>query len=545
MGSKLMSRSTLWLLSIRLSLVIVGSFIIAPPSSADVRLPNIFGSSMVLQRDMPLPIWGWASPGEDVRVEFTQHEVAIQANDQGKWMARLPAVKAGGPFQMTVSGKNRVRLTDILVGEVWICAGQSNMEWSVNQVPDAEHEKAAANYSEMRLFLVPIRACGLPVFDVNARWSSCQPNTIGGFSAVAYYFGREILQNLRIPVGLIQTTRGSPIEAWTPSVGFEREPRLQYLVKQIADANHEYNQAIERAICQVEQWIPVARKALASGDIIPAPPNWPLHPLYDEIGEGHPSFSGYPWNPTVLYNGMVRPLAPFAIRGAIWYQGEGNVHKDFLENSDEYGVMYNLKMRALIGGWRQVWGQGDFPFYFVQLAPYRYGLGGLLTKLEEDPLRLPKIWEAQTAALSVPNTGMVVTTDIGDVTDIHPRNKQDVGKRLALWALAKNYGRSELVFSGPLYRAMSLEGQKVRLYFDHVGSGLTSRDGKPLTWFEISGGDKKFVGARASIEGETVLVWSETVTAPVAVRFGWHEQAQPNLANKEGLPASPFRTDRW
>jgi sialate O-acetylesterase len=217
----------------------------------------------------------------------------------------------------------------------------------------------------------------------------------------------------------------------------------------------------------------------------------------------------------------------FAIRGAIWYQGESN---------REDGLLYYDKMKALINGWRKVWEQGDFPFYYVQLAPYRYG---------PDPLLLPRIWQAQKNALSIPNTGMAVTTDIGNITDIHPKKKHDVGRRLALWALAKTYGRKDLVYSGPLYKSMSVEGGKIRIHFDHIGSGLASRDGKPLTWFTIAAADKNFLKANAKIDGDTVLVWSDTVAKPAAVRFGWHQEAEPNLINKEGLPASPFRTDDW
>jgi len=260
----------------------------------------------------------------------------------------------------------------------------------------------------------------------------------------------------------------------------------------------------------------VARQALASDSREPPPPARPKH-LLDSHGQ-----------PTGLYNGMVHPLVPFAIRGAIWYQGESNRGE---------AMMYFEKMKALINGWRTVWGRGDFPFYFVQLAPYRYN---------GDPLALPRIWEAQTATLSIPNTGMAVTVDLVDnIRDIHPKNKQDVGKRLALWALTKTYARSDLVYSGPLYKAMAVEGNKIRIRFDHIGGGLTTRDGKPPTCFQIAGADKKFIEAHAEIDGHTVVVSADQVPTPVAVRFGWHQEAQPNLSNSQGLPAAPFRTDRW
>ena len=232
---------------------------------------------------------------------------------------------------------------------------------------------------------------------------------------------------------------------------------------------------------------------------------------------------------------MVHPLVPYAIRGAIWYQGESNLRD---------GKRYHKKMKALINGWREAWGQGDFPFYFVQLAPFNYTKRFNNRAQNAGHFFLPRIWEAQTATLALPNTGMAVTTDIGNLTDIHPRNKQEVGRRLALWALAKDYSGDDVTHSGPLYKSMTVEGNAIRLTFEHVGSGLTARDEKPLTWFEIAGEDKQFVEAQATIDGDTVIVFSE-IQNPVAVRFGWHESAEPNFVNKEGLPASPFRTDSW
>jgi sialate O-acetylesterase len=268
-------------------------------------------------------------------------------------------------------------------------------------------------------------------------------------------------------------------------------------------------------------WLPGAEKAVAEGKSVTAPPTWPKHQL-DDMGQ-----------PTGIYNAMIHPLVPFAIRGAIWYQGESNAAE---------GMAYCDKMKALIGGWRTVWGQGDFPFYYVQIAPLD-GQAGLYKVYADD--QLPRLWEAQTAAMALPNTGMAVTNDIGDLADIHPKNKQDVGKRLALWALAKTYGRAGLVCSGPLYKSMAVEGDQIRVRFDYVGGGLASRDGKPLTWFTIAGEDHKFVDAQAIIDGDTVVVRSDQVPKPVAVRFAWSMTAQPNFMNKDGLPASAFRTDRW
>jgi sialate O-acetylesterase len=303
---------------------------------------------------------------------------------------------------------------------------------------------------------------------------------VANFTAVGYFFGRHLKQELDVPIGLLGSNwGGTRIEPWTPPEGFRQVPAL----KDIADNLDKY--------------------PARNGDRI-------VHQ-----------------SPLALYNGMICPLVPYAIRGAIWYQGESN-------NGE--GMLYHEKMKALIGGWRTIWDNEAMPFYFVQLAPYRYG---------GDPTRLAGIWEAQTATLAVPHTGMAVTVDIGNVKDIHPRNKQDVGKRLALWALAKDYGQTDLCYSGPLYQGMSVEGNQVRIRFDHVCGGLVSRDGKPLSWFTIAGEDKQFVEARAEIDGETVVVQADGVARPAAVRFGWHQEAEPNLSNAAGLPASPFRTDDW
>lgn len=380
---------------------------------------------------------------------------------------------------------------------------------------NAQQEIAAADYPKIRLFSTPNVTAGLPAPDVNASWMPCNPNTVGGFSAVAYFFGRELFKNLDVPIGLINASwGGSRIEPWTPVEGFDAIPELKDISDRIAKAQEDFRIAFSKQIDDIDKWVEEARKALANGDML-EPLAYIQHPLNDGNA------------PTAMYNALINPVVPFAIRGAIWYQGESNRGE---------GMLYLKKMEALIGGWRKVWGQGDFPFYYVQLAPFRY---------DGNVFQLPEIWEAQTAALAIPNTGMVVTTDIGNVADIHPVNKQDVGKRLSLWALAKTYGKTGIVYSGPLFKSLVIEGNKATVSFDYAGSGLVSRDGKPLTWFEIAGEDKKYVKASAAIEGDKVVVSSPDVPNPVAVRFGWHQEAEPNLMNKEGLPASPFRTDKW
>lgn len=492
-------------------------FVLSSLVSANIKLPHIITGEMVLQRDKPIPIWGWAEPGEQVAVKFAGHQVKTQADAKGDWILTLPATKAGGPYKMTVSGSNTIELSDILIGEVWVCSGQSNMAMQVKEAKNAEEEIAAANYDKIRFFRIDTNLSIKPLSDVNAQWRSCTPDHAWWCSAVGYFFAREIYRELDVPVGLIVTAwGGTRIESWTPLAGFEQVPKLRHIGKRLTDIPTKRSRDIEQVIPKVESWLAEAKKALARNDLVPEPPAWPDHPLNNNSA------------PTTLYNAMVHPLLPYAIRGAIWYQGEANTSE---------GMMYHEKMKALIGGWRRVWNQGDFPFYFVQLAPYRY---------KRPPHWLPGIWEAQTASLSIPNTGMAVIVDLVDnINNIHPKNKQDVGKRLALWALAKTYGRNGLVYSGPLYKSMSVEDNRIRVSFDHVGSSLACRDGKPLNCFEIAGEDKNFGPAKAKIKGNSIVVSSAEVANPVAVRFAWTQDAQPNLMNKEGLPASPFRTDRW
>ncbi len=496
---------------------------LASVAGAEVRLPHIFGDHMVLQRDAPLPVWGWADPGEEVSVTLGQETQRAKADPGGAWRVTLAPKPAGGPHELRVEGRNRITLRDVLVGEVWLCSGQSNMEMGVTLVKDGATEAAAASDPQLRLFMVPNRPAGQPLSDVDASWQVCTPQSIaaggwGGFSAVGYFFGRELRRELGVPVGLIDATWGGTlIEPWTPRAGFERSPTLRRVHEQIVAADGVYQRAIVASLPAIEAWTRAARAAMENGGEPPPPPEFPRHALASER------------QPTGLYNGMIHAVAPFAIRGAIWYQGESNVM-----SGD--GAVYLDKMRALMDGWRSVWSQREFPFYFVQLAPFRYQ--------RTDPTRLAEIWDAQRRALEIPATGMVVTTDITDLADIHPSNKQEVGRRLSLWALAKTYGRSGVAYSGPLFREIAVEGSSVRVRFDHADGGLASRDGAPLSWFEIAGEDGRFVKAEARIDGETVVVSSGAVPAPKAVRFAWGMEAQPNLVNKAGLPASPFQSLR-
>ena len=509
----------------RITVFLIGLLLLLftqPLVHAEITLPRIIGSNMVLQRDMQVPIWGWASAGEEIMISLsTENESADPlfsttaiADAEGNWRLKLDAMEAGGPYTLRVIGSNTLELTNILFGEVWVCSGQSNMEWSVRASKDSDAEIAAADYPTIRLFDIPHRPSGLLQQDVEADWHETTPKTIENFSAVAYYFGRKLYKNLNVPIGLISTNwGGTRIEPWTPPVGFASVPALESISKEIQEADTSYREQLPQKMKEIEAWIAETRKALETdARLTQIPDN--RHALRHHA------------RPTGLYNGMVYPIVPYALRGALWYQGESNLQD---------GMLYHEKMKALINGWREVWGQGDFPFYFVQLAPFNYGWGA-------SPFSLPAIWEAQTATLSVPHTGMAVTTDVGNLKDIHPRNKQEVGRRLALWALAKTYDRDDVTYSGPLYKSMAVEGNTIQLSFDSVGSGLMARDGQPLTWFEIAGEDKQFVEATATVDSNIVVVSSDAVANPVAVRFGWHQSAEPNLINKEGLPASPFRT---
>jgi sialate O-acetylesterase len=499
--------------------------------AAAVKLPAVIGDHMVVQQDKPVAVWGWASKGEAVTVRFNGQEKRAVADAAGKWRVAFDPLRAGGgPLELTARGASgpEIVVKDILVGEVWLASGQSNMEWAMSWLPNPAPEILRAGHPHLRLFLVPKRTAPEPREDVEAQWKICAPDAVRPFSAVAYHFGLELHKKLGVPVGMIVSAWGGTlIEPWTPPAGYSAFPELAPILDKHLARYAEYLDKLGKSLPVIDAWSKDAKKALASKAPLPAEPA--LDPIEN------------PWDspqaPTTLYNGMIHALTPFAIRGAIWYQGESNRND---------GLLYTKKMEAMIRGWREVWKLGDFPFYYVQLAPYNYGYDrNMKGSPVRDAERLPLIWEAQRKALSIPNTGMAVVTDIATLDDIHPPNKVDVARRLALWARARTYGEKDLVFSGPLYRSMTVESDKARIAFDHVGGGLIANDTQPLVWFEIAGEDRVFYKAEAEIAGDTVLVWSPRVAAPKAVRFGWHELAVPNLANKDGLPASPFRTDNW
>ncbi len=456
--------------------ILLGACGWSPFAQADVRLPSVFNSHMVLQRDQTIPIWGWADEGEEITVTLGDKSAKETADENGKWRVRLPMMEAGGPHTIVVKGNNEVQLDDVMIGEVWVCSGQSNMEWPMTRTLAAPAEIAVADFPELRLFDVSHAVADKPQDDCNGEWKTCTPESVAHFSAVGFFFGRHLHTKLRIPVGLISTNwGGTRAEAWTSRKSLERD----------------------------EEFAPILERAKEFD-----PKN--------------------PHQPSVLYNGMLAPVIPYGIRGAIWYQGESNVSR-----AQQYAKLFP----TMIKDWRRSWGQQDFPFLYVQLAPFRYG--------KQDKRCCAELWEAQLKTLKLKNTGMAVTVDIGNVRDIHPRNKQEVGYRLALWAMAKTYGVDDLVYSGPLFKAQCMEDGQVRVYFTQTGSGLNTNDGQPPSHFEVCGEDHKFVPASAMIEGDTVVVFNEDIQEPVAVRYAWSDDAVPNLVNKEGLPASPFRSDNY
>ncbi|MBA7622680.1 hypothetical protein ES703_30059 [subsurface metagenome] len=486
---------------------------------ADVKLPAVISDNMVLQRDKKVSIWGWAKPGEEVMVSVSWHRMrwAVTAGDNGKWMFKMNSPKMGGPYEMTITGKNTITLKNIMVGEVWVCSGQSNMQMSVKSSANAEQEIAAADYPNIRLFTVERKVAEQPQSDCVGSWTLCSPQTVPGFSAVAYYFGRELHEELNVPIGLIHTSwGGTPAEAWTRRGILKEESDFAPILARYDDAVAKYPQAMEEYKQKLIEWKKAVEKAKAEGERTPRRPGAPLGP-------------GHPHSPAGLYNAMIAPLIPYGIGGAIWYQGESNVSRAY---------QYRKLFGRMIQNWRKDWGQDKFPFLFVQLANF------MAVKPEPADSAWAELREAQLMTLALPNSGMAVIIDIGEADDIHPKNKQDVGKRLALWALAKSYGK-ELVYSGPIYKSMKIEGEKIILHFAQVGGGLVAGPDEPLKGFAIAGADRKFVWADAKIDGDSVVVSRDEVSTPVAVRYAWADNPVCNLYNEEGLPASPFRTDDW
>jgi sialate O-acetylesterase len=641
-------------------------------SRADVRVPSLIGDHMVLQQGRKVRVWGTAEPGERVTVTFDGNTARAVADERGRWQVFVGPFKAGGPFEMTVSGKNILTFRDVLVGEVWVCSGQSNMEWPLANAQDGAREVAQADYPEIHLFTVSKKTSATPLEDVEGRWVVTKPQTVAQFSAVGYFFGRELYRRLKVPVGLIHTSwGGTPAEAWTSRDALAAEPafkpmlnRFDAELKDLPRLQSEYERArvewgrryvtqdagnkgeamgyadparefadwrrmrvpqawesagldvdgsvwFRREVSVPAAWAgrdltlslgaiddfdttyfdgvrvgatgeetpnswAVPRRYRVPGSLVRAGRNVIAVRVFDRVGGGGfvggemwlapesaaktealpldgdwyykeestvPSrridYSRQPQppgpanqnNPTVLYNAMLAPLLPYTIRGAVWYQGESNAGRAY---------QYRTLFPTMIRDWRARWGEGDFPFYFVQLPNWQP------IKPEPSESEWAELREAQLMALRLPHTGMAVAIDLGSPEELHPRNKLPVALRLARWALAETYGQ-KLEESGPLYRAYTIEGDKVRVRFTHA-KGLQTMPGDkpaPLKGFAIAGADHKFVWADARIEGETVVVWSKSITQPLAVRYDWADSPDGNLYNSAGLPASPFRTDDW
>ena len=487
---------------------------------ADARLASVFGDHMVLQREQPLQVWGWAEPGESVVVAVGKSTATVKADESGRWQVELPAMQASAEaVRFVVEAKNRIELSDVLVGEVWLCSGQSNMEWTVAISASAQQEIAEAKYPLIRHIKVPLVPSTVPLDSFNGSWQVCSPETAGNFTACGYYMARKLQKELNVPIGLVNSSwGGTRIEPWTPPVGFQQVQALQDIYRSVigrTPGTPEYRSRLADHLAAVEAWLTDAKTKVDSATGVAPSPAYP--------GELVPFSSNQ--DPSMLYNGMIHSLVGFPLRGAIWYQGESN-HGE--------GMLYLEKKKALIGGWRELWGQGDFPFYYVQIAPFRYG--------NEDPTILPKFWEAQAAVQKIPQTGMVVINDIATLNDIHPPNKQDVGLRLAQLALKNDYGKADVVANSPEFSGLEILKDRLKVTFKNTGGGLKTRDGKPVSHFEIVGvGSNGFQPATAMIEGDAVVLSSDKVTAPVAFRFAWNMLAEPNLCGGTGLPVGAVR----
>jgi sialate O-acetylesterase len=459
--------------------VVIAVLALAGAARATVTLPAVFSDHMVLQRDRAVRVWGWAAPGEEVRVAIDDQRWLATADGDGNWSVTLDPHKAGGPHQLRI---NATVFEDVLFGDVWVCSGQSNMQWSVQQAANPQEEQAKADHPQIRLFQVPLTSSESPLATIGNGWAVCSPQSVGNFSAVAYFFGRELNSKTGVPIGLVNTSwGGTPVESWMSRSALRRIP--------------ETSRMLDEHLARVAD-----PQLMASATDLQ---------------------KNRSWHPGALYNAMIAPFTPFAIRGAIWYQGESNT------NDPE---LYSRTFPAMVRDWRRAWGQGEFPFYFVQLASFVGNAGW------------PGLREAQTMTLELPNTGMAVTLDIGDTRDIHPKNKQEVGRRLALWALRDVY-RQKVVPSGPLYSGMATNGSKIMVSFEY-GEGLRTSDGGELTGFEVAGADGNFVPATARIVGDRVEVSSPQVPVPMQVRYAWASDPKCNLVNGAGLPASPFRTSK-
>jgi len=511
------------------------AFMVSTNLFADVKPSTIFSDQVVLQRNIEIPVWGTANPGEKVTVTLNKAVETFTTEASGKWLVRLPKQKAGGPYKMEIQGDNKVTINDVYVGEVWLCSGQSNMDMTVAKedrywcgVLNEAKEVAEANYHQIRVFDVDYTPTNTVQANAMGKWEVVSPQTVGHMSAVAYFFAREIYQKLHIPIGMITSAYGaSTAETWISKPALEARPNL----KPLLDSYNEkwYKFAADSAVLMNKFREDLSKykgdllaAQAAAGDVTapkkvraPRDPN----PEHDQH------------NPYVCYNGMIAPLVPYAIRGTVWYQGESN---------GPSAKLYREIMETLVGNWRTLWGQGDFPFLYVQLA----NNGKAMDKpVMENSMMTVR--EAQVQNLSIPNTAMVVAIENAsdDPTNIHPKNKQAIGYRLGLAARAIAY-EEKVEYSGPMYKSYKVKKNTIILNFDHVGKGLVAKDGK-LTGFAICGDDKKWVWADAKIVGKTIVVSGAGITNPVAVRYCWGTNPPASLSNTAGLWAPNFRTDNF
>jgi sialate O-acetylesterase len=480
---------------------------------ADTKIPAILSNHMVLQRSQPIHLWGWAAPQENVSAELNGAQQSAAADRLGRWDLFLPPQSAGGPYTLTIKAANTIRLEDVMVGDVWFASGQSNMEMPLSGFPgsavvtNSAEEIRNANQPDIRLLLIPRKASDFPQRDFEpTAWTKCTPETAAQFSAVAYFFGKQLAEHEHVPIGLIDSSwGGTPGEAWISMHGLSADSSLMPVFAEWATFADEQTdlQALVAAEKQEDEAARAANQPM------------PKHSWHPNPGS---------WQPAALFNAMVAPALDFRIKGVIWYQGESN-------SSAGRANLYEKVLPALITDWRANWHQGNFPFLFVQIANFKSG----------PPETWPIIREAQRRTLSLVNTAMAVTIDIGDPNNVHPADKQDVGVRLALAARKLAYGE-DLEYSGPLYRELAVEEHSLRVWFDHTAGGLAAK-GDKLKGFEIAGEDRHFVSAVAHIDGESVVVSCDSVPKPKFARYGWANAPSVNLMNGKGLPASPFTSE--
>lgn len=491
-------------------------------SHADVKLPAIFSNHMVLQQGMNDRVWGTAEPDEEITVTIAGQTKSAKAGADCKWSLTLDPLATGGPHIMTIKGRNEITFDDVLVGEVWLCSGQSNMGWEVQSANDADLESLAAKFADLRLISVPQVGTQEPQSDFKGQWETCSPEAARRFSAVGYFFGRQLQQTLGVPVGLIDDAwGGSACEAWVRRDLLAAESRYQPLLARWEELEKRFPDDKAAYEAKLADWKLAVEKAKQDGTTPPQRPG----------GDPEGAMRGN-HRPANIYNGVLKPTIGYGMRGAIWYQGESNAGRAY-----EYRELFPL----MISSWRQEWGIGDFPFYWVQLADF------MAEKPEPGDSAWAELREAQTMTMDrLPNTGQAVIIDLGEARDIHPRNKQDVAKRLARWALARDYG-VQVPYHSPQYKSLEKADGKIVLTFDHVGEqGLRAFDVPELRGFAIAGDDKKFVWAQAKIVGkDKIEVSSDAVKDPVAVRYAWADNPVCNVYSRDGLPLTPFRTDDW